>query len=112
MESEVKIRHMQGIKVHLRKDVTSQTILDKPSGPKKGTWSRITQRPNLTNDMECFLMRRDSPKHKDNKLLMVGREVLPHAKKFKKEKKSVAQSNVVITHLGSTEVAEPPRQVQ
>lgn len=78
----------------------------KVHGPelRKGPISRMT--------WNAFSCEEIGPKHKDNKLLMVGREVLPHAKKFKKEKKSVAQSNVVITHLGSTEVAEPPRQVQ
>ena len=101
------------IKSPSKGDVTSQTIPDtipdKPSGPKKGTWSRITQRPNPTNDMDC--MDEDiGPKRKDNKLM--GGEVLPHAKKFKQEEKSVVQSNVVITHIGSAEVAGQPRQVQ
>ena len=94
-------------------DVISQTILntipDKRSGPKKGTWSRIMQRPNPTSDMDC-MVEEIGLKREDNKLTDV--EVMPHAKKFKKSESSVVQSNVVINHLGSAEVAEQPRRIQ
>jgi len=88
---------------------TLDSIPDKRSGQKKGTWSRIMLRPNSTSEMDC-MVEEIGPKRKDNKLTDV--EVVPHAKKLKKAESFVVQSNVAINHSGSAEVVEQPHRVQ